>query len=907
MRNVFRMLRFASGVLIPALVSSAAAVELRVASFNIGAHFNETYFDYSLGDPGTVDFESVRKVLARINADVVALQEIHSVDLQGAPDDLDSLAAALGYGHVFVPPHASAFDSSLKVVVLSRFPFLTTSQVESPAGAKELTRLHPVVKVDVPGTTNDPVIYALHLKADTLSADRFRRAVEMKRLVGHLNASGVTGDDNFIILGDFNPSAVNTTFSALPTGLPGTYALGSDVAFPVTYSTNPLAYFSTVMPARLDPRHLNGSVGTYGTTGTSGPTLDIMLVSPAIAGRPHAQEIYNSTLDVSNASGLAKAGAPLADGTSALASDHYAVFADLEMDADFPNLDLVLSAISVREGAASGTVTATVHLPAARSAAVTVSLASGDASVAVAPATQVIAAGQLSCVFQLAAPRTFLFEGNREVTLSASASGYDPDAAVLEVEEADGPYVFTMVGQTLVEDFDGFQGGANPGAWTVAGGSGWLGTDDGSSAAPGWRSYGVGSERAVGWLGSGAVESVAAEFVNATGTTLNTLRVALAAEQWRAAFEGGAAGIEMEVVVGAQTIPLPGLDFSADRSLSTGAVSGGSPASLTALATGLGVPAGSAFSLRAKFHSGASAGAAPAEVFVNEIHYDNTGTDAEEFVELVVGPGFTRSPADVSLVVYNGSNGQVVSTHLLDTFTAGALTASGHRVYHKLIPGLQNDSEGLAVVVGGVVGQFISYEGPFTATQGPAAGMTTVNVGVTQSGSDPVGMAAIGLQGAGAVAGDFTWVKFTGSAHSPGAPNLSQTFALPVPPPQGVAIDNLSITFVADHDADGIADEVDPDDDNDGMTDLRELALGSDPRDAGARFTAQLTRATTAPHGAVLSFPGRQGISYTVESSTDLVEWTQVSTHAGGGVVIEAPVPESGPRRFYRVRVPAVP
>ncbi len=86
------MLRTAASVFLCSLPSIAllAAVEIRVASFNIGAHFADTYFDYSLGDPGTPDYESVRAILARINADVVALQEIHSADLAGIPNDLQA-------------------------------------------------------------------------------------------------------------------------------------------------------------------------------------------------------------------------------------------------------------------------------------------------------------------------------------------------------------------------------------------------------------------------------------------------------------------------------------------------------------------------------------------------------------------------------------------------------------------------------------------------------------------------------------------------------------------------------------------------------------------------------------------------------------------------------------------------
>ncbi len=46
---------------------------------------------------------------------------------------------------------------------------------------------------------------------------------------------------------------------------------------------NMLSYFSGLVPTRLDPRQLNGDDGTF----QFGQTLDLLLVSPALAGRPH--------------------------------------------------------------------------------------------------------------------------------------------------------------------------------------------------------------------------------------------------------------------------------------------------------------------------------------------------------------------------------------------------------------------------------------------------------------------------------------------------------------------------------------------------------------------------------------------------------------------------------------------
>ncbi|MGA0846526.1 MAG: endonuclease/exonuclease/phosphatase family protein, partial [Luteolibacter sp.] len=305
----------------------ASASQLRVATFNIGATFGDTYFIYSLGDPGTADHETVRQVLDRIDADVVALQEIHSVDLQGSPDDLDQLASSLGYDFVSVPPVTGVFDTSLRVVFLSRFPILQSTSIASPDGAKEITRRHAAIRVDVPGTDQDPWLISPHMKAGTTSADRFRRAIEMRRLVDFIEGDVTLDDAPWVVLGDFNPSAISSVFDEAPSGLPSTYLMGTDLSFPIRYHVNPIDYFSSPV-FRLDPRQLNGSAATYQSSG-EGPILDLILVSQGIAAFDYGAEVYNSAIDFDNLSGLQKRGSPLDSAVSATASDHYAVFADL--------------------------------------------------------------------------------------------------------------------------------------------------------------------------------------------------------------------------------------------------------------------------------------------------------------------------------------------------------------------------------------------------------------------------------------------------------------------------------------------------------------------------------------------------------------------------------------------------
>jgi hypothetical protein len=321
------------------------------------------------------------------------------------------------------------------------------------------------------------------------------------------------------------------------------------------------------------------------------------------------------------------------------------------------------------------------------------------------------------------------------------------------------------------------------------------------------------------------------------------------------------------------------------------------------MASGLSIPPGASFDLRISFLPDEEAGTAPDGVFINESHYDNSGTDSGEFVEVVVGPGYTGSLSEISLLLYNGADGTVYGTHPLGTFQdfqEPEITASGHRIYHKMIGGIQNGApDGFALAAGSSVLQFISYEGSFIASDGAAAGMLSTDIGVSQNGNELVGQSAIGLAGSGGNATDFTWIKFTGTAHSPGTANAGQTFVNPGKPPQGLAFDNLAVEFLTDNDLDGDPDIVDPDDDNDGHSDAYEIAFGSDPFDRKSRFEPLLVRAA---EGLSLSFPGATGIDYTVECSETLDAWQDVISVPGTGAMIVVPLPMEEPAMFFRVR-----
>ncbi|MFZ2322124.1 MAG: T9SS type A sorting domain-containing protein [Ignavibacteriaceae bacterium] len=165
--------------------------------------------------------------------------------------------------------------------------------------------------------------------------------------------------------------------------------------------------------------------------------------------------------------------------------------------------------------------------------------------------------------------------------------------------------------------------------------------------------------------------------------------------------------------------------------------------------------------------------------WINEIHYDNDGADVDEFVEVILQNSETYTLSDFSIVLYNGSGGASYDTKTLDQFTFGTTdpTDNSFSYYYLLIPGIQNGApDGISLAYSGSVIQFLSYEGSFAATDGVANGITSQDIGVSETGTTPIG-SSIGLTGAGTQYSDFTWAKFDGGA-TPGAPNTSQ--ALPV-------------------------------------------------------------------------------------------------------------------------------
>lgn len=172
-----------------------------------------------------------------------------------------------------------------------------------------------------------------------------------------------------------------------------------------------------------------------------------------------------------------------------------------------------------------------------------------------------------------------------------------------------------------------------------------------------------------------------------------------------------------------------------------------------------------------------------ANVFVNELHYDNAGGDVNEAIE-VAGVAGTNL-AGWRIVLYNG-NGGVAYAATGGSANGIALSgiipdqSNGFGTLSFPAPGIQNGApDGFALVdnLGRVV-QFLSYEGTFTATNGPAAGLTSTDIGVAQDG-DAIGT-SLQLTGTGSSYEDFVWAPAQTSTNA--AANTGQSFLSPNAP-----------------------------------------------------------------------------------------------------------------------------
>ena len=174
---------------------------------------------------------------------------------------------------------------------------------------------------------------------------------------------------------------------------------------------------------------------------------------------------------------------------------------------------------------------------------------------------------------------------------------------------------------------------------------------------------------------------------------------------------------------------------------------------------------------------------APSTPWINEIHYDNEGTDSGEFVEFAAPAGFDTTGYRFQLI--NGNNG---APYAGNTFANLTKTTSGGLdlyVVNRPSNGIQNGApDGVALLGPGpdvgsqsddTCDMLLSYEGVISNATGICAGVTSTEMDVVQGSSTPVGQ-SVQLTGTGDGFGDFSWVA---AANTNGTINTGQTYEVP--------------------------------------------------------------------------------------------------------------------------------
>jgi hypothetical protein len=182
-------------------------------------------------------------------------------------------------------------------------------------------------------------------------------------------------------------------------------------------------------------------------------------------------------------------------------------------------------------------------------------------------------------------------------------------------------------------------------------------------------------------------------------------------------------------------------------------------------------------------------------IFINEIHYDNSGADKNEFVEIAGTAGLNL--LDWSLQFYNGSTGYLYKTYTIDDVTFND-TNNGFGFLAFEVSGIQNGSakgigDGIAIVDSNdKVLQFLSYEGAFKAKDGAALGILSDKISISQS-SSPEGK-SMQLTTSGNGYNDFEWVLEDNTFASK---NIGQSFINEQSPiTVEVSEPNLQISYI---------------------------------------------------------------------------------------------------------------
>lgn len=177
---------------------------LKIATYNVENLFDlrKNGYEYREYIPYTkanwnnktykIKLQNIAKVIKEINADIIALQEIESLQ---ALKDLRLTLKKKGLYYQFYKI-ANQKNTTVKVALLSKLPFVYTKEIKVTSSYKYRNILEVKYKIN----NQDIYLFINHWKAK--SGPESMRIVSAKALKKRINTIGK--DKNIILLGDFN-------------------------------------------------------------------------------------------------------------------------------------------------------------------------------------------------------------------------------------------------------------------------------------------------------------------------------------------------------------------------------------------------------------------------------------------------------------------------------------------------------------------------------------------------------------------------------------------------------------------------------------------------------------------------------------------------------------------------------
>jgi len=160
----------------------------------------------------------------------------------------------------------------------------------------------------------------------------------------------------------------------------------------------------------------------------------------------------------------------------------------------------------------------------------------------------------------------------------------------------------------------------------------------------------------------------------------------------------------------------------------------------------------------------------PEEIWINELHYDDTGIDQNEFIEIAGLAGMDLSLW--ALVGYKYNTNKVYKTIYLEGSIPNQCNGYGTAAF--AFKPLYNTAPGGVALVKQSCFQFLSWEGGITAINGACNGSASVDIGVAESPSGTPAGTSLQLGNDGIAYADFAWQP--SSIQTYGEVNNNQSF-----------------------------------------------------------------------------------------------------------------------------------